>query len=1288
MDKVAIIGMGCLFPDYSNSEKFWHTIVNGGNFLRRDKFLDRTIERGGMPFSGTKFFADYFSKEEHDEFESYGELYKWCAYIVDESLKDAKYTSNSAKLKRTGLIVGTVGQTTCDQIDFLGPFVTKNLEREINQIVEGDRFKYTFTPQHEKIKTESILADTRPIQYIANKRGIEGPVLSFNAACASPLYAIKIASSYLSAGEADMVIAGSQCYNETIGGIFGLFSKFGILCNVGESIPLDKNSKGLIPGSGAGLFVLKRLEDAMRDEDRILAVIENIGWSNDGDTSSGIMTPSTAGQIKALESAYENGISKDIDYIECHATGTEAGDRVEIKSIEEFFGFDYIDGPKTVAGRPLLGGLKGSTGHFFTATASASIAKVILAMEHEVIPSTVAIENPLCEGLVLENTPWKKGDKPRRAGVNAFGFGGINAHLVLSEYEPQHNNIKGNKRKTENRIDNKVVDNTATELAITGMGLRVGSFESVEDFLEGLLKDKNAFNNPDENRFRGYDKEQEHLLSHGFEKLPKGSYINKFRFDAMRFKMPFVGNPFFLRRDMLLLETAAEALDMAGINRGEAPRTAVIAHSAPDYTDPLFMATYEIDESIRLSLKESYPELTDAQRNEILNIMRDDEAEREHADNVPGMIGNIRGNRISAHWGFFGPSFTVLESETSVFRCIELARFFLSEGIVDQVVVAISSFSGEFEHLYVQKELGFMDVMEERGIAEGAVVFVLKAKDKAIKDKDNIFSVINGVALSAGLMDKPIDVDDVLDKVLQQSKVEEKVIQAIEVPTSYSAKYEEIIEKASKDIFGKFLDKEIVTSNVERYLGFGFSLSAASSIIRHTMQLYLSRIFGSGVKEGKNVFRKALGDKKAASLITGYNQYGNFGSALISEYCNGQGKREDKLLPSRFVPIPVPFDSKESLLDNLRIMEESITKKSTIIQLYKQFWDNYESHSLSRTNENNRAVVVLCDSKDTLRLELVKAKEIWESDSINLSEGEKLSSFSYEPFFQEESTDTSVALFSSKFGLSAELSRHLGLGESTALFQPTNYLLNLSAKLMFEGIEFDYNRFFGNFDFYILKQPSYIRDISTGMPELPKRVDSPENRRKLANIKEQLKKESRVLLSNKAVPSFGHSKELHDADVADFYENKYLFKPELRLIDEVLSADYTLGVESLGTITAKLEIKPNHPITEKNACGEIVVSKSLLNYGVDQLNALFSIGRGYLDDKACVIEVTKGKWSYVNEHIIASDKSLRYELTIKSIQEKEGTISVISDCEIHIQGEYFNKVRNKQFIIKYSRLHK
>ncbi|MDR3120386.1 MAG: hypothetical protein LBU58_03485, partial [Clostridiales bacterium] len=736
MDNIAIVGMGCLFPDYADKEKFWDRLIKGETFLSRDSFMGKPIERSGLPRSGSEaFFRGRLSDQEIEEFDRLGELFKWVAYVTDEALKESGAAGDAGKLKRTGMVMGSVAMTMKDQLDAMYPFLTATVGKEVNTILSGyaaesadGRFRHTFVRQSENLKPESLLADTEAARLVAEKRGLGGPVVMFNAACASPLYALKLASMYLNSGEADMMIAGSHCSNETVAGICGLFDIFGVLCGVGESVPLDKNTKGLITGSGAGVFALKRLSDAEAEGDKILAVIENIGWSNDGGMGAGVMAPAAEGQLAAYRSAYSGGLSKELDYIECHATGTIVGDQTEIESINRFFG----EGAR----RPLLGALKGSTGHFFTATANASIAKLIFAMEHEVIPATVGVKDPLCDRIVLTNTPWKRGKKPRRAGVNAFGFGGINAHLVLREYQKARPQSGLAKAKPQSSLAVAGTQNAAAtspdEIAIVGMGLHIGGFDTVESFMKGLTLSKKAFTKPDKDRWRGFETDADYLSALGFRKMPEGAYINSVNFDFMRYKMPLKGDPYFLRKDMLMLDVAAEAIDDAGIVKGLSPNTAVIVHSAPDYTDQLFMASVELNDSLVKSLEDTCPDLTAAQRDEIVKILREDEEARENSDNVQGIVTNIRGNRISAHWGFAGPSFTLFDRENSIFRCLEVARFFLNEGIADNVVVGVSSLSGELEHLYTQKELGAMELLLERGVAEGAVALVIKRKEKAL----------------------------------------------------------------------------------------------------------------------------------------------------------------------------------------------------------------------------------------------------------------------------------------------------------------------------------------------------------------------------------------------------------------------------------------------------------------------------------------------------------------------------------------------------------------------------
>jgi len=1081
VDNIAIVGMGCLFPDYSDKEKFWKKLIDGERFVYQYDYQGTIVDRSGLVHPPEDFFSGRLADDEIRELDAYGDLFKWVAYVVDEALNQSGYAGEREKLRRTGMVFGCLAQPIKDQFDAMYRYVEPTVNKELHWILRDDRFAYH--REHRDLKIQSMFTDTEPARRIAQARGLGGPALMFSAACATPLYAMKLAAMYLNAGEADMIIAGSHCSNESDEAACGLFDTFGILCGTGESRPLNKHSNGIVTGSGAGAFALKRLADAERDGDEILAVIENIGLSNDGGSGSGILSPSTQGQLVSYNEAYTEGLSRNIDYIECHATGTEAGDESEVDSIEQFFNTDRD--------KVLIGALKGNTGHFLTATGCASIAKVVMALQEGVIPATIGVDDPIYDSVVRTNTPWeaKPDGSPRRAGINAFGFGGVNAHLVIREHLADE---AMQEERTSIRPDK--------ELAIVGMGLHIGNFRSVEDFLKGLGNSTTAFEAPEPGRLRNYSTDQAYMESIGLGELPKGSYINSFEFDTMRFKMPVSSDPFFLRRDMLLLETAAEALDEAGMKQGTAPRTAVIVNSALDFSDEIFYATSDLKDSVIDSLRETCPEMTDAQIDEIVRIVRADEKSRETPDTAPGSITSIRGNRISSHWGFSGPSFTVFEQEVSIFRCIELAKFFIAEGLADQAVVGVVSFAGEIEHLYAEKELGAMDLMLDQGIAEGAVVLVLKPMDAALADQDRIYASVDGVALSGVSKDAVGNVETTIDKALAQARVGRDEICALEIPISYDKTYGTAIEEACRKDAADDLTQDVDVQNIEDYLGFGFSLSAAASIVRQALQLYLSRHFDPG--EASHLDSR---DDRHVSLVTGYTYEKQFGCVVLSDAGTSNG-RAHRQLTSRLAMLPLRFSTPEDLQRRLLALETA-SAKSTFRKIYEFLWAEFAA--TDGAQETGNTAVLLCYSKETLHDELKKLNQaiprLNDPGFVYISprgsycampspDGQPVS---FERFVPDASADATDE-FAAWFGLTEEIVSDAGLGDVVAWYRPKNYLLALGAKLLSHGIGFDREKFLSRFDFYPLSRPSHVLEIGNGLPAMYEHLSDPENRMRIA----------------------------------------------------------------------------------------------------------------------------------------------------------------------------------------------
>jgi len=252
------------------------------------------------------------------------------------------------------------------------------------------------------------------------------------------LSAIKMALSELVEGRCDMMLTGGvDTDNSPL--MYMSFSKTPAFSKSGNSSPFSDAADGMLIGEGLGMLVLKRLEDAERDNDRIYGVIKGVGTSSDGRFKS-VYAPRPAGQALAMNRAYEDaGYSPDtVGLLEGHGTGTGAGDPTEFTSMQMVFG---ANNPRKQ--HIALGSVKSQIGHTKSAAGAAGIIKAILALHHKVLPPTINVAKPnakfkIEDSALYVNTearPWLQDGHPRRSGVSAFGFGGINVHITIEEYQ-------------------------------------------------------------------------------------------------------------------------------------------------------------------------------------------------------------------------------------------------------------------------------------------------------------------------------------------------------------------------------------------------------------------------------------------------------------------------------------------------------------------------------------------------------------------------------------------------------------------------------------------------------------------------------------------------------------------------------------------------------------------------------------------------------------------------------------------------------------------------------------
>jgi acyl transferase domain-containing protein/phosphopantetheinyl transferase len=460
---VAIIGMACVLPGAPDLETFWHNIVNKVDAItdvppdRWDPeiFFDPNSDSNDRVYSKRGGYITYpirFNPSEYGVIPivaMHGEPEQFLALIVaHHALADAGYLDRSTHRDRTEVIMGrgnylNRGLFTMlqhvrgaeDALRIIKSFFPDMPEEELREI----KAELKSSLPVFNVDTASTLIPNLTTGRIANRLDLMGANYTVDAACASSLIAAEIGVRDLLTRKCDLVLVGGIYLSNDVG-FLSIFCQLHALSHRSQIRPFDKDADGLLIGEGAGCIALKRLEDAERDGDRIYAVIKGVGTSSDG-RAVGILAPRIEGEELALRRAYEMaGVSPTtVQLIEAHGTATLVGDYAEVQAMTRVFG--PRDGQPPWCG---LGSIKSMIGHVMPAAGIAGLIKTALALYHKTLPPTLHCETPNPR-LELEKTPFyvntetrpwiqSLADTPRRAGVNAFGFGGINAHVILEEY--------------------------------------------------------------------------------------------------------------------------------------------------------------------------------------------------------------------------------------------------------------------------------------------------------------------------------------------------------------------------------------------------------------------------------------------------------------------------------------------------------------------------------------------------------------------------------------------------------------------------------------------------------------------------------------------------------------------------------------------------------------------------------------------------------------------------------------------------------------------------------------
>ncbi|WP_412077691.1 type I polyketide synthase [Streptomyces xanthophaeus] len=424
---IAVVGMACRYPGAADVREFWDMLRGGVEGITRFDVED-LIARGADPdlvrrpefvpakgvLEGSRNFDWQFfryNRADAGHIDPQQRVFLECAStaIDDAGIDPGRFSG------RIGVYAGS-DRTPLDAGDDMSPLL---------RVVS-----------HEK-----DFVATR----VSYKLGLRGPAVTVQTACSTSLTAIHMAAQALRGGECDAALAGGVAVSPP--GEWGYLHEQGsILSPDGHCRPFDAKAGGTIPSEGVGVVVLKRLADALRDGDRIAAVIRGSALNNDGSDKLGFTAPSIPGQSEVIRHAHQVSevTPRQIHYVECHGTATPMGDPVEVAALAEAFG------PGHGEATTWLGAVKSNIGHTSAAAGVAGFIKTVLMLEHrELVPTLhFTSPNPLLDlhsspfEVCTETRPWPAGGTPT-AAVSAFGVGGTNAHVVLQAAPEREQTTEG-----------------------------------------------------------------------------------------------------------------------------------------------------------------------------------------------------------------------------------------------------------------------------------------------------------------------------------------------------------------------------------------------------------------------------------------------------------------------------------------------------------------------------------------------------------------------------------------------------------------------------------------------------------------------------------------------------------------------------------------------------------------------------------------------------------------------------------------------------------------------------
>jgi len=785
-EPLAIVGIACRLPGADGLEAFWNLVVEGRTAwgklpesrLARDLYFHPKKSLVGKSYSEMGAVVSErpvdpavcpITPEMLERFDVAHHIFLEVAALA---CRDAGMDPFAMPAdRRTGVYVGhTGGSTRIGDIVYgtgideaaallteveaaralLGPDASAEVAAEV---IEAVRRRYPGRRPRQSLDLGAIGA----AKIVQEALALDGPYLVVDAACASSLQAMAIGARALLAGGIDQAIVGGASYCKADSLV--LFSAAQSVSNAG-SCPFGAGADGLITAEGYVALVIKKLSRAVADGDRIRAVIRGLGVASDGKGKS-LWAPREEGQALAVERAYPDSADiARIEYIEAHATSTQVGDVTELAALSRLMGRHLPPGRQIP-----IGSVKANIGHTLETAGIASLVKVVLAMEHGLIPPGTTCTELNAEfdwqggpfRVPLEAVAWPAhaDGTPRCAAVNAFGIGGLNVHVALVEHVPA-------RPSAPPRAD----DAHDEPIAIVGAGCVLPGGLSLDAFYDRLDRGETAIGPVPPDRWQAGRVLDRAGPRTWHTTAGLGGFVRGFAYDWRRHKVPpkqiAAANPL----QFMFLEAADAAIaDAGGLEAGlDRIRTGVVVGT-------LFGGDFANQLQIGLRLPETGTILRESLQRRGLAAADVDRVvvgyEKKVLEKLPALVdetgsftSSTLASRLTKTFDLMGGALALDSGDCSSVSALSAAVDMLRQRSCDAVICAAGERSMDLM-AYEGRSLGGFLAAEPRSVldghtsggdvpGEGAVVLVLKRLADARAAGDSIRGVIRGVSVGSG----------------------------------------------------------------------------------------------------------------------------------------------------------------------------------------------------------------------------------------------------------------------------------------------------------------------------------------------------------------------------------------------------------------------------------------------------------------------------------------------------------------------------------------------------------